>query len=237
VTEALPVDERVRWGMGDALAATCAAFVASLLIGGVALTIADVKSSDDLALWAVGLLELPLWLGLLGVPVWASRRKGLGSLARDFGLRMKPRDVPIGLAVGFAAQIGFALVFPPLYRLVGLDTDKIGDTAEQLGDRATDPFGVICLFLIVVVGAPVIEEICYRGLWMRSIERRWGAVTGVVLSAVVFGAVHFQPYDMPILIAVGLVLAALAASTGRLGPAIWAHVAFNLTAFVTIVQN
>jgi membrane protease YdiL (CAAX protease family) len=38
-----------------------------------------------------------------------------------------------------------------------------------------------------------------------------------------------------VLIGIGAVLAWLTVRTGRLGPAIWAHVAFNLTAFVSIV--
>jgi hypothetical protein len=223
--------------MGDAVLATVVGIVASVIVAGIALSAADIENSDDLALWAVGLLELPLWLGLFGVPLWATLRKGTGSLARDFGLRMRWTDAPLGLGVGLAAQLVLSLLAPPLYRLMGVDADKIGETADKLGDRATEPFGAICLFVIVVVGAPIVEEIAYRGLWQRAVERRWGLVAGVVVSAVVFGLVHFQPYDTPILIGIGLVLAWLAARYGRLGPSIWAHVAFNLTAFVTIIQR
>jgi hypothetical protein len=223
--------------MGDAVLATVVGLFASLVIGGIALTAANVEDTDDLALWAVGLLELPLWLGLLGVPVLAARRKGSGSLGRDFGLTMRWKDIPIGLGSGFAAQVGFALLVPPLYRLVGVDADKIGETAEKLGDRATQPLAALCLFVIVVIGAPIIEEIAYRGLWLRAAERRWGLALGVIVSSIVFGLVHFQPYDTPILIGIGLVLGALAARYGRLGPAIWAHAAFNFTAFVAIVQR
>ena len=232
-----PPSAPVTWGMGDAVLATVVGIVASIVVAGIALSAADVKDTNDLALWAVGLLEIPLWLGLLGVPIWASRRKGSGSLARDFGLRMRWTDVPLGLAAGLGAQIFFAIVAPPLYRLMGADADKIGETADKLGDRATHPFGAICLFVVVVVGAPIVEEIAYRGLWLRAAERRWGLMAGVVVSGVVFGLVHFQPYDTPILIGIGLVLAGLAARYGRLGPSIWAHVAFNLTAFVTIVNR
>jgi hypothetical protein len=149
---------------------------------------------------------------------------------------MRWTDIPLGVGVGLAAQIGFGIAAHLLYDLLGIDPDKVGETARDLGDRATSPFGVVCLFLIVVVGAPVIEEICYRGLWLRAAERRWGTAGGVAVSALVFGLVHFQPYDTPVLVGIGAVLALLAVRTGRLGPAVWAHVAFNLTAFFTIIH-
>jgi uncharacterized protein len=223
--------------MGDAVLATFVAIFASAVIGGIALTATNTDSSTDIPLWAAGLLEIPLWIGLLGVPWWATRRKGSGSLVRDFGLRIRWTDALRGLAYGVAAQVGFVLLMPPLYRLIGIDADKIGETADKLGDRATSPFSAVCLFVIVVVIAPVIEEIAYRGLWFRAAERRWGTVAGVVVSGVVFGVTHFQPYDTPILIAFGLVLGFLAARYRRLGPSIWAHAWFNLAAFIALVAK
>ena len=221
--------------MGDAVAATGLGFVASLVAGGVALGVAGVEEFEDLAIWVLLLVQVPLWLGLAGVPWWASRQKGSGSLVEDFGLRMRPPDVPVGLVIGVATQLAFAAVAPPIYRFVGVDEDEVGATAEALVDRADDPFAVICLFFLVVIGAAVVEELCYRGLWQRAIAKRWGATAGIVLSAVVFGAVHLQWYDFPLLTVFGLVLALLTARTGRLGPAIWAHLGFNLTALVTLL--
>ena len=223
--------------MGDAVLATVVAIVASAVIGGLALGLTNAESSTDIPLWAVGLLEIPLWIGLLGVPLWATRRKGSGSLARDFGLRIRWSDPLRGVVVGVAAQLAFVVVMPPLYRLLGVDADKIGDTADKLGDRATSVFSALCLFVIVVLIAPVIEEIAYRGLWFRAAERRWGSVAAVIVSGAVFGITHFQPYDTPILIAFGLVLGALAARYRRLGPSIWAHMSFNLIAFIALVSK
>jgi membrane protease YdiL (CAAX protease family) len=223
--------------MGDAVAATVIGIVVSAVVGGLVLGIAGVQDSDRLALWALGLLQIPLWVGLAGVPVWASHRKGTGSVARDFGLRMRWVDVPVGLATGFACQLVFAVGAPPLYRALGLDPDKINEASTKLADKAHDPFGVACLFLMVVVGAALVEELCYRGLWLRAIARRWGTVAGVLLSGLVFGLVHFELYALPLLALFGIVLGTLAARTGRLGPGIWAHMAFNLTAVVDLLRK
>jgi membrane protease YdiL (CAAX protease family) len=230
-------DQRIRWGLGDAVLATVLGIVLATVALSIVFSATGIEASDELDLWAGALLQLPLWLGLAGVPWLAARFKGSGSIVRDFGFRTAKVDVPIGLAVGLLSQGALALVVPPLYRLVGVDADKIGDTAEALSDRAAGPFDVFCLFLMVVIGAAVVEELCYRGLWQRSFERRFGPTAAVVLSGLVFGLVHFQPYDFVPLTMFGLVLAWLAARYGRLGPAIWAHMAFNLTALVNLLVN
>jgi hypothetical protein len=59
----------------------------------------------------------------------------------------------------------------------------------------------------------------------------------VIVSATVFGVMHLQPIDTPALIGFGLVTGWLAARYGRLGPAIWAHVAFNAVAVVSLLAS
>jgi uncharacterized protein len=85
-----------------------------------------------------------------------------------------------------------------------------------------------------VVCAPVVEELFYRGLLLRSLDKRgiqpW---LSVVLSALLFAGMHFEALQFAGLFLFGIVLALLVHRTGRLGPAIWAHAAFNA---VTVLQ-
>ena len=81
---------------------------------------------------------------------------------------------------------------------------------------------------MVVFVAPVVEELFYRGLVLRSLEkRRWPRWAVVVGSAALFAAMHFQVLQFPGLFVFGVVLALMTLITGRLGPAIWAHAGFN----------
>lgn len=226
----------VRWGLGDAVLATTIAIVAGVILGAAVVTISGYRDFDDAPLSVLALAQIPLWAGLLGVPWWAARRKGRGSLRDDFGLRMEWRDIPLGLVVGIACQIMLA-VLAPIYRLFGVDPDRVGESAEQLADKADDPTGVLLLFLVTVVGASIIEEICYRGLWLRSLQHRFSTPIAIVLSGVVFGAIHFQLLELVPLALVGMVFAALAVRHDRLGPAIWAHAAFNATAVVALLAT
>ena len=232
-----PDDAPVRWGMGDAVLGQVLALVVPTIVVGVVVGTTGREDLEDIPLWATALLQVPLWAGLLGAPLWATYLKGRRSLAADFGLRMKPFDVPLGLVCGFGGQIGLLLVLGIVYHLLGIDLDKVGETAEELTEGATNAIGVILLVVIVGLAAPVFEELFYRGLWLRAIERRAGTVTAVIGSSVLFGLVHFEPYDLPALIGFGAIAAILTVRTGRLGPAIWAHVAFNLTAVVGLLAQ
>jgi uncharacterized protein len=220
----------VRWGLGDAWLGLLLGNVAALVVGVLILSATGYTDteSDDLPLTIIALLQVPLWLGYLTMPVLAARRKGNG-LVEDFGLRMRPLDVPVGLVIGVLTQLVVVpLVYLPIFWVIG-DRDVSAD-ARALTDRADSPVGVVLLVLIVVIGAPIVEELFFRGLLLRSLERRWGSVWGLLISSLIFGAVHLQPLQFPALVVVGLILGVLAQRTGRLGPSIFAHIAFNAVA-------
>jgi membrane protease YdiL (CAAX protease family) len=94
---------------------------------------------------------------------------------------------------------------------------------------------VVLLVLIVGIGAPIVEEIFYRGLLQRSLIRRVGARWGIALASLAFGAAHLQPLQFPALTLAGVLFGVLAHRYGRLGPAIAAHMVFNLTAVVALL--
>jgi len=234
------VDEQqvdVRWGMGDAVLGIVASIVLSNLGVVVALGVTGNETLDDLSIVALALLNIPLWLGLLGAVRNASRRKGLGSLRDDFGFAMRPADVPVGLAAGFALQLVTIAVTYPVYRLLGIDTDQVGKTAENLADRAVSAPQVAVLVVMVVLIAPVVEELFYRGLVLRSMERRWGTAVAVGASSLLFASLHFQWFDLLPLTLAGLAFALMRVRSGRLGPAIWTHVGFNLVAVISLVAS
>lgn len=237
MTEEERTEPSVRWGMGDVLVGIVASLVLSIVGVGVALGLTGDETTDDIPLWGAALLNVPLWLGLFGAVLYATRRKGSGSLRQDFGLAMRPVDIPLGLVAGFLGQLVIIVVTLPVYKLLGVDADEVGQTAEDLAERAVHAPDVIALVVMVVLIAPVVEELFHRGLVLRSIERRWGRAAAVVGSSLLFSALHFQWYDLLPLGLAGLLFASLAVRAGRLGPAIWAHLAFNLTAVISLLAS
>jgi membrane protease YdiL (CAAX protease family) len=188
-------------------------------------------------LWLIAVLQAFLWLGLLGAPILAARRKGRG-VVEDFGLRARPLDVPVGVVIGVVSQLVLVPgVSVPWILLLGKDLDQLSDSARELADKATDPLGVVLLVLIVVIGAPIVEELFFRGLLQRSLLRRTGPMAAVAISSFVFGLTHFQLLQFPALVAFGAVLGTLAVRTGRLGPGIVAHMSFNAVTVIALVLS
>jgi len=203
--------------------------VAPLLFGAalfIALGYTDARDFDDLSLTVIAVLQIPLWLGYLGAPLLASIRRGHG-IVRDFGWRFERRDVPMGLGIGVLTQfVAVPLLYVPIFLVFG--ERDVSEAARELTDRATDPVGVILLVLVVVVGAPIIEELFFRGLFHQAIVKRGGHPwLAVAVTALVFGGIHFQLLQLPALVMFGVVAGWLTVRYGRLGPAVWAHVGFN----------
>lgn len=218
-----------RWGLGEVALGFLLAQVLAVLGSSVAFSAAGWTKSSQVPLWAAAVLQVPLWGGYLGA-VFIAGKKGRG-MAADFGLSMRGIDVPVGLVIGAVVQLVVVpLLYVPILRLSGTDSNDLSAPARALADKATGPVGWLLLVLIVVVGAPVVEELFFRGLFLRSLQKcglpDWAAI---VISAAVFGAVHFQLLQFVGLFAIGLVLAAMAVRTGRLGLSIFTHMGFNAT--------
>ncbi len=256
------VDEP-RWGLGDVALGFFGAELASILIGAIALVVSGYsfgaptgagaavgQAAGHLAvgrtpsivegapLWFTYLLQLPLWLFLIGVPVWATRRKGRG-IVTDLGLAIRLVDVPVGIVAGVAGQLLLVpLIYWPLFKLIG--HHDVSAAARQLTDKVQNPADVIVIFLLVAVGAPLAEEIFFRGLTQRSLLKKgdlrrvnpWAAIG---LTAAFFAVSHFELLQFPALFAFGIVLGVLAWRTQRLGASIVAHLTFNAIAAATLV--
>ena len=151
----------------------------------------------------VAVAQVGLWFGLLGVPYLAARFFGDG-MRREFGLTIRRPDLPVGGLWGvFGQLVIFPLVYLPLMWFTDITQEEFSEPAQNMADKATSPAGVVLLVLIVGVGAPIIEEIFYRGLLQGSLVRRLGPVWGIGIASVVFGLVHFQVLQFPALALAG----------------------------------
>ena len=151
---------------------------------------------------------------------------------KDFGWEFKKNDILPGLLIGLGTQIAAGLLYLPLY--VIFDDIDVSEPARELVDKATG-LGVFLLFLVVVVGAPVVEEIFYRGLTLKAFEKKMGGRLALVVSSLLFAFAHLQLIQFPALFLFGCVAAHLARKYDRLGRAVWAHVGFNATTVIALL--
>lgn len=170
-----------------------------------------------------------------GWPILVARWKGNG-VVRDFGLRVKVVDFFLGPVAGLGILIAAATAGALVSAALGVQgSDDVSNTSI-LTDNRSSPWFLAIVFM-VVVGAPISEELFFRGLVMRSIEKRFGAAVGLIGSTVAFVLPHYTYVawreTLVIFVVIGVVGAALGLlvqKTGRLGMAIIAHAAFNSVA-------
>ena len=215
-----------------------AAWLAGNVIGAVVVLASGHGDTDPLEMptWVVSASAASLWIPALVALVLVSRVRGTGSWARDFGLRARWIDL-LGLPIGVASQLVLVpLVTLPFTRLFpdSFSAERVEERARGLADMASGPW-IVLLALVVVVGAPIVEELVYRGFIQLGLAPRIGAAASLLVAAAWFTLVHLSPPEFPGLFAFSLVLGLCAARTGRLGMAVAAHVAFNATGLLLVV--
>ncbi len=113
----------------------------------------------------------------------------------------------------------------------------------QLVHKLLRPVGPLDAFgslLAIAVVPATCEEIVFRGTVLPALLR-FGAVTAVIASSLLFSAIHVQAsstgelslYQLPFTFVVGMGLALLRLRTGSLVPAILAHATVNGITFAT----
>lgn len=187
---------------------------------------------------AVLVAQALLWGGLVATAANVSRRYGSGSLRHDYQFHFRRRDLLTGLGVSIlmriAAGVGAVIV------VVALGD---GVTApDQLESFEEDRAALLAFSALAVVGAPLVEELFFRGLVMRVLQPVLGIGGAVVAQAVLFGLAHAgatAALDETLVLVsalscAGVVLGATAQRARRLGPAVVGHAYFNLVSLALV---
>ena len=214
-----------------------AAFLVGQVVSTLILAASGAETVDEVPIPTLFAAVVATWIAYL-VGMWAaSQRAGSGDVVEDYAIRVRAVDV-LGVPIGVLAQLVLVpLVYLPL-RSIWPETfsdDRLSETAEKLVDRASG--GTMALLVVMVcVGAPIVEELVYRGLLQRSLAARFEHVLAWLAASAWFAAIHFRPVEYPGLFAFGLVAGACLMVTGRLGMPIATHVAFNVTGLLLAVR-
>lgn len=229
-----------RWGFGEAFVGFAVGLLLSALAAAVAEAATGYHSSSSAAIpVAVTAADVAgLWVGLVGAAVYASRARGRGDLRRDFGwTRGRWWDLPIGAGIGLACQYGLIpLLYLPFEQIDHHLSHQLSQPVQHDTAAAHTVGTVAVLLLFLAVGAPLVEELFFRGLLLRALLGRTPPAVAIVGSALLFGLAHFQAAQFAGLAAFGVVLAVLAWRAGRLTIGIGAHAAFNAVAVLSVVH-
>ena len=185
--------------------------------------------------WVLALSALTLWGPYVGALLWVSKRNGTGGFIQDFALRFQARDL-WGIPLGMASQLllvvlvtlPFQWMFPSLF-----NKEAVEKRANDLFDAAQGGW-IVLLIVVVIICAPLVEEIVYRGFIQHNLAVAYGARISLLLASFWFAAVHLQLAEFPGVFAFALVLGLCFSRTKRLGLSIVTHVSFNATALTVM---
>jgi len=122
------------------------------------------------------------------------------------------------------AVVGFGILASELDNVSQFLVPMPDFIAELLGDVFSGGLGMV---IVLVVVAPLTEELLFRGLILRGFMQRYGTVAAVLLSTLLFALIHVNPYQFASAILGGVFLAWLFVRTRSLWPCIIAHALFN----------
>ena len=116
-----------------------------------------------------------------------------------------------GIGIGALWSLGFALAAAAAMAILyAIGQDFLGMLRTSLpGDRA----GLVTFFLVGGLIAPLAEEICFRGL-VYTFFRRWGILTAVIASTLVFVVLH-SVHGFPLVQIIGGLVFALSFEVTR----------------------
>jgi membrane protease YdiL (CAAX protease family) len=204
------------------------------LLGGLVtatfLTLPLFLLASDAEVLAGALAMFGLYVGF-GASAWvASKQWGTGRPLADLGVAFRRGDLgwgPLAAVGALATSILVAVAVSPLPELEGSNT-------EFVTRHAATPLGIVLVLAATIVGAPVFEEVFFRGLVLRALRSRMRAAPAVATQALLFGVVHVQPGQglgsISVIAAtggIGAVFGLAATLSGRLGPGMVGHALFN----------
>lgn len=189
-----------------------------------ALVVED-PSGGETSNTANALAQLGAAIAFLMVPMLIVTRRGAASIGQVLR-RLGVRRFRLSAVLWMVVAIFVYLVFAALYvALAGKPEQE--DIAEGFG-------AVPVQILLVVIAAPLSEELCFRGFLFGGLRERMPRISAALLSAAIFGALHALTglSAVPPLIAFGLVLALLYEKTGSIVPGIILHMLNNSVALL-----
>lgn len=153
------------------------------------------------------------------------RRYGGG--AALLGLRVPDRTALLWALGAWLGALAVSFAWAGVIEAFNIDFLKT-ECAEQIPRQVRDERALLALAsIVVIVFAPVCEELFFRGFVFPGLLRRWGLVAAVIVTGLLFSGAHISYKSFVPIAGVGMVFAYSYYRSGNIFTAMLAHVAFN----------
>ncbi len=218
------------WSPWIAVGGAIAALVLGLMLAlPVIWAVGGGDDVDSLGWGAKAALQLCTAIGFLAVPFLFAKelpagidwRRAAGRLGFH---RFRPGNAAKWIGIGFLAYIAFAIAFALIF-----GTPEQDDIAGELGPAWSQ-------ILLIVILAPVAEEVCFRGMLFGGFRTRFNLPVAAIGAGLVFGALHYSTgiSAVPQLMVLGAIFAVVYEKTESIWPAIIFHMINNAYALIAL---
>jgi membrane protease YdiL (CAAX protease family) len=212
------------WGPAAAVLGVIGALGAGIMLSVPALLFGH-KDNGDLTTAGNVFSQFATVLGFLLVPMAIASMRGASSPREILG-RLGVRSFRPSALKWMAAAVGAYLLFAGVYSQLIVEPHQ-KDIAEGFG-------AVPVQILLIVIAAPISEEVCFRGMLFGGLREKLPRVAAALLSGLIFGGLHALTgvTAVPPLIVFGFLLALLYERTGSIVPGIILHMLNNSVALL-----
>ena len=119
------------------------------------------------------------------------------------------------------------------------DTDLIKAALDLMENafKGESPLDGIIILIVIAIGAPVVEELLFRGVLFEEINRVTSKKMTIFLTAFIFGIYHFNIIQTPNTFFMGLVLAYLYEKTKSIKAPMIVHATNNIMATIPLIDR
>jgi hypothetical protein len=146
---------------------------------------------------------------------------------KKFNILIIPAMVIVFLGLQYflnEANIHFEKILPPPTWFMEL--------FSRLFDSDLGVWGGI---LRIVIIAPIVEELIFRGMIMSGFSRNYHPAFAIFFSALLFALFHLNPWQFPAAFALGIILGWIRIRTGSVLACIAGHAIHNGLVFLTVL--
>lgn len=160
-----------------------------------------------------------------GIPCWIVYRiRKKKTDINSFNLTIENlRIIPLILLAAIPLNLGIAGPLVELIPMADFFRDMILELASDKG---------LLMFLALVIAAPVLEELIFRGIILDGLLKIYSPARAIVISSLLFGLIHLNPWQFIGGAVAGGFIGWVYFHTRSVLAAILIHAVFNLTAFV-----
>lgn len=215
------------WGPWLAIGATVGALIVGILIALPFITIDGGGNTDDFALGTIVAIQLCTALAFFVVPFMVASSGGGRPVdaLRRLGFRaFEVKTAAKWIGLGILSYLVFAWIY-----------SAVVGTPEQ--DDIAGDFGPLPIqILLIVIAAPIAEEVCFRGLLFGGIRTRLPLWAAALAAGAVFGLLHYSTgwSTVPQLIALGAILAVVYEKSDSIWAPIIMHAINNSVALAVL---